>query len=493
MTQIPEKTISQNVLTSEVGGKPYPKWMFWKKRRYMVATIAFFGFFNAYALRANLSIAIVAMTENKTVVLDDNTVVYGPEFDWDSKIQGYVLSSFFYGYITTQLFGGWLSAKIGGKKVFGAGVGVTALLTLITPWCAKTNVYLLLTVRIIEGVFEGVTYPCIHAVWSRWAPPLERTKLATLAFSGSYVGTVVSMPASAYLATALGWPSIFYFFGVLGLIWFVIWWILVAESPADDPRISKEELEYIQKCLGNVDAKRNIRNPWKEIFTSLPVLAIVVAHFTDNWGFYTLLTQLPKFMKDMLNFDLGKTGFLSGLPYLAMAIMIQFSGHVADWLREKKHFPTTKVRKMFTCGAFVVHAAFMVAAAFSTSTVGTIIYLVLAVGLGVCSWSGFGVNYLDIAPQHASVIMGVSNTVGTLAGIFSPILTGYIVTTPTAEEWRIVFCIASGIFLFGTVVYGIFASGEVQLWAVGCELKKDDSSEEPVPASYENRSYEPDA
>jgi ACS family sodium-dependent inorganic phosphate cotransporter len=181
--------------------------------------------------------------------------------------------------------------------MFGIGIGVPALLTLITPWCAKTNVYLLMTVRIMEGVFEGVRYPCIHAVWSRWAPPFERTKLATLAFSGGYVGTVVSMPASAYLVTTLGWPSIFYFFGVVGLIWFVIWWILVAESPADDPRISKEELEYIQKCLGNVDAKRNITNPWKEIFTSLPVLAIVVAHFAENWGFYTLLTQLPKFMK----------------------------------------------------------------------------------------------------------------------------------------------------------------------------------------------------
>lgn len=42
----------------------------------------------------------------------------------------------------------------------------------------------------------------------------------------------------------------------------------------------------------------------------------------------------------------------------------------------------------------------------------------------------FRVNYLDIAPLHASVIMGVSNTFGTLAGIFSPIVTGYIVTTP---------------------------------------------------------------
>ena len=31
---------------------------------------------------------------------------------------------------------------------------------------------------------QGVTYPSIHAVWSKWAPPQEKTKLATLAFSG---------------------------------------------------------------------------------------------------------------------------------------------------------------------------------------------------------------------------------------------------------------------------------------------------------------------
>jgi len=50
-------------------------------------------------------------------------------------------------------------------------------------------------------------------VWAKWAPPLERSKLATIAFSGSYAGTVFAMPVSAYLAKALGWPSIFYFFG----------------------------------------------------------------------------------------------------------------------------------------------------------------------------------------------------------------------------------------------------------------------------------------
>jgi ACS family sodium-dependent inorganic phosphate cotransporter len=50
--------------------------MFWRKRRYVVAIMGFFGFFSMYILQSNLNIAIVAMTENKTIVLDNNTVVY---------------------------------------------------------------------------------------------------------------------------------------------------------------------------------------------------------------------------------------------------------------------------------------------------------------------------------------------------------------------------------------------------------------------------------
>ena len=40
--------------------------------------------------------------------------------------------------------------------------------------------------------------------------------------------------------------------------------------------------------------------PWKSMMTSKPVWAIIVAHFAENWGFYTLLTGMPTFMKDVL-------------------------------------------------------------------------------------------------------------------------------------------------------------------------------------------------
>lgn len=90
---------------------------FWRRRRYFVVMMAFFGLFNVYALRVNLSVAIVAMTENRTVVDPDGNISYEQYFDWSSKLKGYILSSFFYGYLCTQVIGGVIAAKIGGNLV----------------------------------------------------------------------------------------------------------------------------------------------------------------------------------------------------------------------------------------------------------------------------------------------------------------------------------------------------------------------------------------
>ena len=44
--------------------------------------------------------------------------------------------------------------------------------------------------------------------------------------------------------------------------------------------------------------------PWGRIFTSIPVWALVITHMAQNWGFYTLLTELPTYMKNILHFDM---------------------------------------------------------------------------------------------------------------------------------------------------------------------------------------------
>ncbi|KAL4228698.1 hypothetical protein ACF0H5_011741 [Mactra antiquata] len=438
-------------------------------KRYVVGIMAFFGFCNIYALRVNLSVAIVAMTTSKTTYLSENkTLTILPDYTWDSHTKGIILGSFFYGYIFTQLPGGYLATKIGGKHLFGCGIFVTAVFTLLTPLCAHVSVYLLVAVRVLEGLFEGVTYPSIHAIWSKWAPPAEKTKLATLAFSGSYVGTVISLPLSAALAeSSMGWPAIFYVFGAIGMVWFVFWCYLVSESPSKHPTISNQELEYIQGTIGYSDEQtQDLSPPWRQILTSLPVWAIVAAHFSENWGFYTWLTELPSFMSGVLHFNMYQAGFLAAVPYLVMAIVVQVSGHFADYLRGKVQVSTEAVRKLFTCGAFFIQVVFMIGAGYTMTKTSCMICLTIAVGVGGFAWGGFSVNHLDIAPQYASILMGLSNTFATLPGIISPALTGAIVTEKgNAGDWQIVFYIASGVYVFGAIIYGIFASGNRQKWA----------------------------
>ncbi len=67
---------------------------------------------------------------------------------------GWVLSSFFYGYIFTQIPGGYLAGRYGGRYIFGVGVLMTAILTLLTPLAAEIHIGALIALRVIEGFFE---------------------------------------------------------------------------------------------------------------------------------------------------------------------------------------------------------------------------------------------------------------------------------------------------------------------------------------------------
>lgn len=92
----------------------------WKKRRYHIAVLIFLGCIIIFILRINLSVAIVAMVDR--------------DFHWESNVQGFVLSSFYYGYAAIQLFGGWMARKIGGhivKRVRILSIRINNIIILI--------------------------------------------------------------------------------------------------------------------------------------------------------------------------------------------------------------------------------------------------------------------------------------------------------------------------------------------------------------------------
>ena len=54
---------------------------------------------------------------------------------------------------------------------------------------AQTAAYLVIALRVIMGLASGVSFPAMHSLWGRWAPPYERSKLMVLCYSGTMVRT----------------------------------------------------------------------------------------------------------------------------------------------------------------------------------------------------------------------------------------------------------------------------------------------------------------
>lgn len=307
-------------------------------------------------------------------------------------------------------------------------------MTLLTPILVYQGVYYLCAVRVIEGIFGGLAFPAVNTVYAKWSPPLERSRISGFGMSGCFAGTVVAMLMSGWLSVNFGWQSIFYVFGVCGVLWVIVWFIIVRESPESDSRVSDQERNYIKKSLERQGQVNVVRPPWGSIFKSMPVMAIAVAHFSYTWGFYTLLTSMPAYMKDILDFDLQQSGFISAIPYLVLSLLLFVSGYLADWFQMKNFLSTTQVRKYFNNLSFFAEMIFLLLAAYFTNTTLIIVCITLSVGLGAFSISGYLANPLDIAPQFASIIVGYSNTFATLPGLISPVLTGYIVTTPVSAK-----------------------------------------------------------
>ncbi|XP_056119665.1 vesicular glutamate transporter 1 isoform X1 [Rhinichthys klamathensis goyatoka] len=438
-------------------------------RRYIIAILSGLGFCISFGIRCNLGVAVVSMVNNHTVYREGKPYVVKAQFTWDPETVGMIHGSFFWGYIVTQIPGGFICQKFAANRVFGFAVVSTSILNMMIPSAARMHFGCVIFVRILQGLVEGVSYPACHGIWAKWAPPLERSRLATTAFCGSYAGAVIAMPLAGILVQYSGWPSVFYLYGSFGICWYLFWILVSYESPAAHPTITAEERKYIEDAIGEsaglVNPLVKFNTPWRHFFTSMPVYAIIVANFCRSWTFYLLLISQPAYFEEVFKFEISKVGMVSALPHLVMTIVVPIGGQLADYLRTHNLMTTTNVRKLMNCGGFGLEATFLLVVGFSHTKGVAISFLVLAVGFSGFAISGFNVNHLDIAPRYASILMGISNGVGTLSGMVCPLIVGAMTKNKTREEWQYVFLIASLVHYGGVIFYGIFASGEKQSWA----------------------------
>ncbi|XP_072157143.1 putative inorganic phosphate cotransporter isoform X2 [Bemisia tabaci] len=322
--------------------------------------------------------------------------------------------------------------------------------------------------RLFQGVFQAFMMPMVHGIMSKWAPPQERGRLVGFILGGIQFGTMIILVMAGFLASSsLGWPSIFYISGALGLAWVVFWMIFGDTSPTNSKIISEEELKYIVKNINYHDEKeKRMKTPWRHILTSLPVWAVVVAHTAHNWGFWLLLTEMPQFFSSVLKINIKEDGLLSALPYLAMWCLMFPVSYVADKMIHGEIASITTTRKLWnSIGMWGGCVGLAALGYLDDQEVTAIITYIFIVAIGCSVNCGFNVNHMDLSPNFAGILMGMTNAAASAGGLLAPLSVAYIVKDMNSMiQWRQVFFSGAAILFFGNLFYIIFASGNLQKW-----------------------------
>ncbi|CAG9865518.1 unnamed protein product [Phyllotreta striolata] len=416
-----------------------------------------------YAMRVTLSVAIVAMIGNSTT---DNPNI--PTYQWTNK--NVILSSFFWGYICLQIFAGELGKKYGTKWLAFIAMFINSTACVMIPFIADNlGSYGVIGCRVLQGLSQGFFFPSVHNILGQWAPLEERSVLGTIAFAGPSFGTIVSLIISGIICSSwAGWPVAFYVFGSLGYVWMLAWMLLCANSPASHKWISNEERRYIQKSLSVKEDEEIPATPWKSIFTSMPVWAFVVAMFGQNWGYSTMLTEIPSYLHSVMKFEMTQNSVLSAAPYIASFILSFVFGYLSDFLINGNYISRRNSRKLLnSIGTFVPSLALIVLGFLDSSqSVLAVSMLIIAVGVNAACFAGFQINPVDLAPKFSGILMGIGNGSSNIFSIIAPLMVQVVVGDNETDKtlWRTIFIIAACVYTASDVFYVLFAKGEVQEW-----------------------------
>jgi ACS family sodium-dependent inorganic phosphate cotransporter len=268
--------------------------------------------------------------------------------------------------------------------------------------------------------------------------------------SGIPLGTLVGLMATGWIVKHYDWPMAFYSFGLVGLAWVAVWFAWISNDPADDTRMSPAERNLLQAARPATRASDPV--PWKRLLLHVPTWAMVSAHFATTWSLYMLLAWLPSYFREVQGLSIANAGLFSAAPWLAMFLVTNVAASVSDRLI-KRGASLSLVRKAVQCTGLVGSALFLLATRDVHSPVLALVLLCAATGALGCTWSGYAPNSLDIAPRHAALLAGFSNTIATIPGIVGVALTGWLVDL--TGTYSAAFVLTAAISGAGALVYAV--------------------------------------
>jgi ACS family hexuronate transporter-like MFS transporter len=370
-------------------------------------------------------------------------------FGWSNQDYSWIMVSFKVAYALGLLSMGGIIDRIGTKKGYMISIGLWSIFGMLHATIRPAfSLIGFIIARFGLGFGESGNFPAAIKAVAEWFPKKERAFATGIFNAATSVGAI----AAPFIVAAIvhldgkNWQFPFLITGGLSAIW-VLLWINTYKKPENHPKVTKEELAYINSD-SEVETKEKL--PWKSVFPKKETWAFALAKITDGvWWFY--LFWGAKFLATKFGVNLTDIA----LPFFVMYIMADGGSILGGYLSGafiKTGWSVNKARKisLLICALIILPVSFVAI----TDSKWIAIFLI---GLGTAGHQAWSANIFtlvsDVFPKKATAsVVGIGGMVGALAGMIGDISLGSVLDKAGNNGYFWAFLIAGSLYL---VVLGL--------------------------------------
>lgn len=365
-------------------------------------------------------------------------------FGWTNNDYANIMISFKVAYAIGMLSMGGLIDRLGTKKGYILSIGIWSVFgmlhALVRPGFSIIG---FAAARFGLGFGEAGNFPAAIKTTAEWFPKKDRAFATGLFNAATSIGAIAAPFVVSWIVHENGknWQIPFLITGALSTIW-VFLWFRMYKKPEVHPKVTKEELAYIQS---DSEVENDEKLPWKSVLSKRQTWAFGLAKITDAvWWFY--LFWGAKFLADTFDVNIKNIA----LPFFVIYMLADggsiLGGYLSGYFM-RKGWTVNRARKitLLICALIILPVSFVAV----TESKWVAIILIGIAAAGHQAWSANIFTLVsDVFPKKATAsVVGIGGMVGAVAGILADKALGSVLDQAGNTGYFWAFLIAGSCYL----------------------------------------------
>jgi len=375
----------------------------------------------------------------------------------DDVQMGTLLSAFSWTYAFLQVPVGWLAERYGAHRILAAGLTIWASATMLIG--TAHTFAMLLVLRLLLGVGESAGFPCVSKLLAEVVPAKGLGTANGIVGFAYLFGPAVGTYVGGRLMAQFGWRSAFLVFGALSLLWLWPWSrTAVPESAKRGAARGVGALAVGTPAVVGARAAGSAGAANADSGDDSPTFWMILKHpalwgtalglFSSNYTFFFMLSWLPSYLERERGFSTLEMAQLVGVAYLVNAVCALAGG----WGIDRFIARGGSVNVGYKAVMAIVHVGSvvcMLCMALGSKPIAIGFMFLYQALCGISSPGVYAVCQILAGPRASGRWVGIQNSLGNLAGIVAPLVTGFVVQS--TGRFTNAFLVAAAMSMLGLI------------------------------------------